>query len=110
MPLVENSAARASTLHIIGAAPMLRSGRGGMQMSRHSRNLLVLAIAAALAPLSPAQAPAAAEPIRHDSDCPYARAELAAAEREAAAGMPIRLAEASTAAVSVFGVAPELIP
>jgi hypothetical protein len=75
-----------------------------MQMGR--RRLFLLATVGCLAPVTAAQAPAYAEPIRHDSDCPYAHAELAAAEREASSGMPV----ASTAAMSIFEVAPELIP
>ena len=55
-------------------------------MRRHLRKLLILAAIAAVAPLSPVQAPATAEPMRHDGQCPYARAAAAAAQREAASG------------------------
>lgn len=75
-------------------------------MSNHPRKLLLLAIAASVAPVSGAQAPALAEPLIHDSDCPYARAEMAAAQREAASGTVV----ASTAAVSILEGAPGLVP
>lgn len=70
------------------------------------RKLLVLAVAGCVAPITGAQAPALAEPIMHDSDCPYARAEMAAAQREAASGTVV----ASTSAVSIFEGAPGLVP
>lgn len=54
-------------------------------MRRHLRKLLILAAVAAVAPVSPVQAPATAEPMRHDGACPYARA-AAAAQREAYTG------------------------
>ena len=55
-------------------------------MRRHLRKLLILAAVAAVAPVSPVQAPATAEPMRHDGACPYARAAAAAAQREAYTG------------------------
>jgi hypothetical protein len=78
-----------------------------------NRKLLVLAIAGCVAPISGAQAPALAEPIQHDDDCPYARAEMAAAQREADSGISVRWSEASSTGVSVYDAsrsAPELIP
>ena len=78
-----------------------------------NRKLLVLAIAGIVAPITGAQAPALAEPIQRDSDCPYAHAEMAAAQREAVSGISIRWSEASSTGVSVYDAsrsAPELIP
>lgn len=75
-------------------------------MSNHPRKLFVLTLAACVAPVSGAQAPALAEPLIQDSDCPYARAEIAAAQREAGSGTVV----ASTAAVSMFEGAPGLVP
>jgi hypothetical protein len=57
-----------------------------MLMRRHLRKLLILAAVAAVAPVSPVQAPATAEPMRHDAGCPYARAAAAAAQRESYCG------------------------
>jgi hypothetical protein len=79
-------------------------------MSKHLRKLLKIAILGCIVPLSGAQAPASAEPVR--SECPYARA-AAAAQLEAQSGTAVRWTEASSAGVSLFDVnrsAPTLAP
>jgi hypothetical protein len=81
-----------------------------MQMWKHPRKLLKIAILGSIVPLSGAQAPASAEPVR--SECPYARA-AAAAQLEAQSGTDVRLTETSSASVSIFDVsrsAPGLVP
>jgi len=79
-------------------------------MPKHPYKLLKIAILACIVPLSGAQAPASAEPVR--SECPYARA-AAAAQLEAQSGSAVRWTEASSAGVSLFDIsrnAPSLAP
>jgi hypothetical protein len=63
----------------------------------HLRNLLILAGSCCVAPLT-AQEGAAANPIQHESDCPYERARLAAAE----ASQPAPKIDAAIPEGSVF--------
>jgi hypothetical protein len=85
-------------------------------MPKHPRRLLMIASLCSIIPLSGANAPASAEPVWENSDCPYARARAAAAlaateHREAASA--VRWSEGSSAAVTVFDVAreaPGLVP
>jgi hypothetical protein len=63
---------------------------------------LALAILCSMAPVSGAQVPAVAEPMRRDGECPYAHAAAAAAEREAAPGATIRWAARPSDGMSVF--------
>jgi hypothetical protein len=60
---------------------------------------LALTILCCVAPISGAQAPALAEPMRHDGGCPHA---AAAAEREAASGAMISWSNRPSDGVSVF--------
>jgi hypothetical protein len=81
-----------------------------MRMLKASRRLLKVAIMGSIVPLSGAQAPASAEPVR--SECPYARA-AAAAQLEAQSGTDVRWTETSSASVAIFDVsrsAPNLAP
>ncbi|HEX8842841.1 MAG TPA: hypothetical protein VF757_11150 [Sphingomicrobium sp.] len=85
-------------------------------MPKHPRKLLMIASICSIIPLSGANAPAFAEPVWDNSDCPYARARaaaaLAATERREAQST-VRWSEASSAAVAVFDVAraaPGLVP
>ena len=80
---------------------LLRAVRGGARIPKRSLKLLAIASLGAVAPLS-AQAPAMAEPIRLDSDCPYARA----AER----GASVRWSDGSPSQISVFEPGSELAP
>ena len=76
-------------------------------MSKRTLKLLAIAALGALAPLS-AQAPAMAEPMRPDSDCPYARAP--AAEREVASGAAVRWSDGPPGQLSVFEPGSALAP
>ena len=75
-------------------------------MSKRTLKLLAIAALGALAPLS-AQAPAA-EPMRPDSDCPYALA--AAGEREVASGAAVRWSDGPPGRLSVFEPGSALAP
>jgi len=79
-------------------------------MPKHPYKLLKIAVLACIVPLSGAQAPASAEPVR--SECPYARA-AAAAQLEAQSGAAFRWTETSSAGVAIYDVsrsAPGLVP
>jgi len=85
-------------------------------MPEASRKLLMVASLCSIVPLSGANAPAFAEPVWENSDCPYARARaaaaLAATERRESES-PVRWSAASSSAVAVFDVAraaPGLVP
>ena len=78
-------------------------------MLKRSLKLLAIASLGAVAPLS-AQAPAMAEPMRLDSDCPYARAAVASAEREISSGAAVRWSDGSHSQISVFEPGGELAP
>jgi hypothetical protein len=79
-------------------------------MPKHPYKLLKIAILGSIVPLSGAQAPASAEPVR--GECPYARA-AAAAQLEAQSGTAVRWTEASSAGVAISDLgrsAPSLVP
>lgn len=80
-------------------------------MPKRPRRLLMLATLACLVPLSGAQAPAFAEPMRSASECPYARAAAAAQlEAQSAAGARWTAASASLSIFDASRNAPELVP
>ena len=88
---------------------LLRAVRGGARIPKRSLKLLAIASLGAVAPLS-AQAPAMAEPMRLDSDCPYARAAAASAEREISSGASVRWSDGSHSQISVFEPGSALAP
>ena len=75
-------------------------------LSNRSLKLLAIAALGAVAPLS-AQAPAMAEPMWPDSDCPYARA---AAKREAASRVAVRWSDGPSSQISVFDPGSAMAP